>query len=127
MTPPETEHNNPIQEHPFHAHEAKFAILANRTSTVEKHIDLLLERTEPIAGIAATIIVMNDSINKLCNDFSKHKEEQRDSEEEVDTKLVESVTTSAGLKTKTDILWYVVIVLVLGAILAKLLIPSLGL
>ena len=115
------------QGHPYHAHQARFQILEHRTAAIEKHIDTLLERTAPIAYIATTLDTVHEKLDELCIDFNKHKTDQKSDEEETGNKLIEVVTTSAGLKTKTDILWYVVIVIVLGTLLAKILIPSLGL
>ena len=129
MTPDKNHSNESCSsdQNPYYEHTARFQILEHRTTAIEEHIDLLLERTAPIAYIVATLDTMHEKLDELCTDFSKHKIEQKNKEEEINNKLVETVTTTSGLKTKTDILWYVVIVIVLGTILAKILIPSLGL
>jgi hypothetical protein len=124
--------NNVNQESCFE-HKAQLRILEHKVQTIEGHFKTLIERTELINGMAMTLENIDEKLDAVCEDFTKHKDNQETEEEKVITqlaginiRLIEAGADRTSTKTKTDILWYIVIVVLLGAILTKMLIPALG-
>ncbi len=126
-------------------HQAKLAILEHRANSLEEAVHVITERTEPLSVMCQHVEDLTVQVQSFLVQYQEHTAEEKETaaklarerlvnaEVETQEKLkvaeieakekLELVATTTKLKTKTDVLWYIVIVIMLGAILAKLILP----
>jgi hypothetical protein len=128
-------------------HQAKLSILEHRADVLEECIHTVTVRTEPLPLLCQHVNDLTQQVEQFLIKYQEHtaaelmtaartaQEKLELAETEAQEKLKEAklqaatelklVATTTKLKTKTDVLWYVVIVLLLGGILAKMILPAL--
>lgn len=108
-----------------YVHQAKLAILDHRATALEEAVHTITERTEPLSSLCQHVNDLSSQVQSFLNIYKTHEAEEQQVIDQANKDKLELIETTTKLKTKTEVLWYIVIVIMLGAILAKLVLPTL--
>ncbi len=107
---------NGTSERKCEKHDLEIAVLQTKIASTSKTLEIVPELTTHVAELAVSVTSLKDSIDKLTECETKQAT--------TNEKIVEELTNQ---KTKVSVLWYVTFVIIASAVIAKVVIPLLGL